>query len=465
MLQRIKAHISEEIALHDVFGATSYQMLLEVMEDFKSSLKQQGIVAKRVLIKGENNRYFVALILSLLALDNEVILQEPQSTCSESKSTIDLYNINFEIAISEQQPIVLSHQNTNHQIEQAKLFFFSSGSTDIPKIFGFTLHQLHLFFDNWTDYIQLSKADLTLCPLSITHSHGTVLSFGALFVGSTLVFTKQSKLDVEELSELLSTYQPSILSGVPNIYRKLLHQLPKNFVGFRKLRYAFCGSAPMSAQLSQDFFDNHGKYINQAYGVSEIGPICADLQPELGLGTIGKVIQNIDYKIVDEDGAQVELNTIGELIVKADFMTDGYLNQSETTAATFKNGWLHTKDLVSEDELQRITIVGRKSSFINIAGFKVHPAEIEKCIANFQLDMEVAVKETIENGKTIIVAFLESEHNINLEKLKAHCQQQLAHYKIPTKFIQVAQLPKNSIGKVRYNQISKSTDDQFLPTI
>jgi acyl-CoA synthetase (AMP-forming)/AMP-acid ligase II len=445
-----------KIAIIDIEGSITYGELERLEKEYGQHLQELNLVKKRVIVKGKNDRYIVALILALIKNDNEIILQEPQSTVSETERIVEFYGIEYLLEANKNGVIKLELSPANESlISECKIYYFSSGSVGIPKIFGFTTTKFESLFQSWINYIDLKNDDVTLCPLSLTHFHGSVISFTALMAGNSLIFLSESSLQMTELEALLINHLPSIITGVPNLYQKLITHLPIGFNGFKNIKYAFCGSAPMSAQLAQNMFDTFGIYINQAYGLSEIGPICVDLEPQKGLGTVGKVIPTIEYKVVDENDQPVAKGNEGELVVKADFMTDGYLMQEQLTKETFRKGWLYTNDIVVEDEFKRLTIVGRKSSFINIAGFKVQPIEIEDVITSFQSDIIVAVKEKTINGKQQIVAYLENGEPIDINALEKYCAEKLAHYKRPTSYVLVDQLPKNTIGKIRYNLIQE----------
>ena len=96
--------------------------------------------------------------------------------------------------------------------------------------------------------------------------------------------------------------------------------------------------------------------------------------------SVGKVTSQIEYQILDDNGVQILDEKEGELIVRAAFMCNGYINDSEATTSSFKNSWLYTKDIVKRDSNGNIIIIGRKSNFINVSGYKIYPVEIEKVL-------------------------------------------------------------------------------------
>lgn len=454
-------HISSKTAVKDSFGCINYADLNCLYNELLNLVVKSTINENRIVLIGNNNRYLITLIMVLLDTKNEVILQEPKATMAETVKLIASYQANYLIDLNQcfkkgQFNLVFEEFNTTSlNISKAKLYYFSSGSTGQPKLFGYTIQNLIQLLQNWITTIKQEEKDIVLCPLTISHFHGTILSFSALKCKNTLLFLDKDALDIDQIETLLITFKPSIISGIPYFYQKLINQL-KNRNILQGLKYAFCGSAPLTVQLAQHFNQHFKVHLNQAYGLSEIGVIGVDLNPQLGLGTVGKVLQKIVYKIINEDGNEVQKGEEGELIVCADYMTNGYLNLPEVTKKTFKNGWLYTSDIVKEDEFGRITILGRKSSFIIISGFKVYPTEIEQVILSFNPTINVAVKDQITNEeKTIIVAFIEANSTINLDALKVHCTKHLASYKLPSVYKFVNKLPKNSVGKIKYHQIEK----------
>ena len=162
---------------------------------------------------------------------------------------------------------------------------------------------------------------------------------------------------------------------------------------FRKVREAFGGSlkffvgggALLDAEL-QRFFYAIGIPMFQGYGLSEATPVISTNSPKYHwhrFGSSGKILIPLDLKIVDEQGHELPHGEKGEIIIRGENVMVGYWKNPEATAATVRDGWLHTGDMgyVSKDEF--LYVLGRfKSLLIASDGEKYSPEGMEEAIVD-----------------------------------------------------------------------------------
>lgn len=162
---------------------------------------------------------------------------------------------------------------------------------------------------------------------------------------------------------------------------------------FRKVREAFGsslkffvgGGALLDAEL-QRFFYAIGIPMFQGYGLSEATPVISTNSPKYHwhrFGSSGKILIPLDLKIVDEQGHELPHGEKGEIIIRGENVMAGYWKNSEATAATVRDGWLHTGDMgyVSKDEF--LYVLGRfKSLLIASDGEKYSPEGMEEAIVD-----------------------------------------------------------------------------------
>ncbi|MCP4124685.1 MAG: acyl--CoA ligase [Bacteroidetes bacterium] len=345
-------------------------------------------------------------------------------------------------------------KKTEIEAEDPYVLFSSSGSSGRPKVFELTQSQYYHQIINVRDNFGFTADDSALCALHFSHNHAICLIFSIIAAGGTAHLMPLSKALAPNIIQYISEYQISVFSNVPMIYKAfadLASHLDTS--GLRSLRMAICGSAPLSAQVAEIFFDKFGQHLHQSYGLSEIGPVCVNLFEDgiHNYGSVGKIFPQIDFKVVDEDGKIVPPGGEGHLLLKGFSMTNGYLNNPEANAKMFPDGWLHTQDIVQLDSNCGISIIGRRSNFINVGGLKVFPAEIERTIMNMPSVKEVAVvSENDALFGQVIKAFIvkQDDANIQEEDVKSWCVKHLSNFKVPKTVLFTKELPKNAIGKV-----------------
>src|SRR5918992_2601634 len=126
----------------------------------------------------------------------------------------------------------------------------------------------------------------------------------------------------------------------------------------------------------------------QGYGMTEAtGPITTTLSDRVRRGAVGHVVPNTELKIADlADGRELDIEEVGEIMVRGPQVMLGYLNQPEATAATVEpDGWLHTGDVGRVDADGYLHVVDRVKEIIKYKAYQVAPAELEAVLINHPL--------------------------------------------------------------------------------
>ncbi len=179
-----------------------------------------------------------------------------------------------------------------------------------------------------------------------------------------------------------------------NIFVKIINWLPYKiadvlvFSKIRKIfgnnmRYIVGGGALLDIR-QQRFFYTLGVPVYQGYGLSEATPIIsANTQEIHKMGSSGRVIPNVECKILKSDGTEAAVGEQGQILIKGNNVMKGYYKNPETTAKTIIDGWLYTGDLGYIDEDDFLVVIGReKALLISADGEKYSPEGIEEAIQN-----------------------------------------------------------------------------------
>jgi acyl-CoA synthetase (AMP-forming)/AMP-acid ligase II len=192
-----------------------------------------------------------------------------------------------------------------------------------------------------------------------------------------------------------------------------------------------------------------------AYGLTEFTGVCTMTRPgdpiEVVAETSGRPISGVEVRIVDEDGAPVELGTRGEIAVRGIGVMRGYLGDPEATSEIIRDGWLATGDVGWIGEDGNLRIVDRLKDMLVVGGFNVYPAEVEHALLAHPAVSQVAVIGLPDEllGE-VPAAFVvpTSGTEVDVPALVDHCRERLAKFKVPRTVWVVDQLPLNAVGKV-----------------
>ena len=214
------------------------------------------------------------------------------------------------------------------------------------------------------------------------------------------------------------------------------------------VRLFVCGSAPLPAQLLEEFRGKFGATILERYGMTEtLMNIGNPYVGERRAGSVGLALPGISVKVVE-----------GEIFVKGPNVFARYWGREEATAAAFVDGWFRTGDLGSIAADGYVTLAGRRSDLIISSGFNVYPREIEEFLLEQPEVCEVAVTGQADAVKgEVPVAFVVGNAACDLADLERRCRLALASFKVPKEFVLVDALPRNALGKVQKHLLPKKS--------
>jgi fatty-acyl-CoA synthase len=204
--------------------------------------------------------------------------------------------------------------------------------------------------------------------------------------------------------------------------------------------------------------DMHASEITIAYGQTESSPVITQTRTddpiELRVATVGRVLPNVEMKIVDiETGATLPPGKQGELCTRGYLVMKGYYKMPEETArAIDADGWLHTGDLAVMDENGYTKITGRIKQMIIRGGENIYPREIEEFLYTHPgiSDVQVYGVPDRKYGEQVMAAIIPKKGvTMTEEEVKEFCKGKIANYKIPKYVKFVDGYPMTASGKIQ----------------
>jgi acyl-CoA synthetase (AMP-forming)/AMP-acid ligase II len=221
------------------------------------------------------------------------------------------------------------------------------------------------------------------------------------------------------------------------------------------LRLGTTGAAPMPVEVKNKIFKLFPDLrLTETFGMSETTATGTNALHDDFVskhGTVGKVRINLEARLVDENGNDVEPGEVGEIIYRGPTVMKEYYRNPEATAEAFDGGWFHSGDLMRQDEDGYFYVVDRKKDMLISGGENIYPAEIEEVLYAHPKILEAAVigvpdPEWGEAVKAVVVT-AENE-TLSESEVVEYCRQHLAGYKKPKSVEFVSALPRNATGKV-----------------
>ena len=368
----------------------------------------------------------------------------------------------------------------NPEGDSIATMLYTSGTTGFPKGVMLTFNNLSSELEGLEKKNLLEPSDQILALLPFHHVlplTATVLII--LKYQASIVFVK--KIASKEILEALDKNNVTALVGVPRVFklfydgikqqidskfitrtiyklmtkiksfkirRKVFAKVHEKFGG--KLTFIVSGGAKLDPEIGE-FYETLGIYVQEGYGLTETSPVIAvNTREGRKIGTVGKKLDNIEAKIVDE-----------ELWVKGPIVMKGYYNKPEKTAEVItEDGWFKTGDLASIDDEGYITIRGRRNSMIVLSnGKNIDPEKLENKVIekSKRLIKELGVFGHNDKLVAIIVPDLLECRKQGITNIKAYVKNIVEDYnltvhnyeKILDYKLYEEELPKTRVGKLR----------------
>lgn len=292
----------------------------------------------------------------------------------------------------------------------------------------------------------MDERDRILGVAAFCHSYAfTSVVVRSLIAGATII--AQEDFFPRDVARLIETERVTAFPGVPFMWQLLADlNAPSDL---SSLRHAISAGAPLSPDTARKMRENYGVVVCQQYGTTETGAIAFNRGPGADSTSVGLPITGVEVQIVDEHGSEVACDVEGDVRVRTAHAARRYDEEVAHSDTWFEGEWFHTGDVGRLDAEGRLTLVGRKRGFINVAGNKVDPGEVEAVLCRHPAVAEAAVVAVVDrHGDEKIKAVVVPKSECTRDELLQHCRAYMADYKCPRAIEIRGELPKSPLGKV-----------------
>jgi fatty-acyl-CoA synthase len=342
---------------------------------------------------------------------------------------------------------------------------YTSGTTSKPKGVMITHRNAWVNATGMLVHWPMSPADRYLWTLPMFHANGWTFTWIVTAVGATHVCAR--RVDVETIYRQINDEQittlcaaPTVLIGIANGPESLRKTLR------RGVRLLTAGAPPAAATIERVEGDL-GWNVTQVYGLTETSPfitVCEPLPEHGALDPVARakvkaltgveLITSGELRVVDEEMRDVPQDgaTLGEIVARGNVVMKGYYADPEATEKAFRGGWFHSGDAAVVHASGYVEIRDRFKDVIISGGENISSIEVEGALLRHPAVLEVAVvgmphEKWGESPHAFVV--LRPGAEATAEQLREHARGVLAHFKVPTAYTFVAELPKTSTGKIQ----------------
>lgn len=346
-----------------------------------------------------------------------------------------------------------NESSSSTEANDVAFIFLTSGSTAQPKLVPITHRGICFSCFNTQRVLELTAKDVNLNVLPMFHVHGLVTNvLLPLSAGSSIICA--GEFSGETFLNWLTTFGVTWYSVGPPIHSLILETILRDG-GINKppaLRFIRSGSAKLSPQVATSLESHLGVPMLEAYGMSEVLTATNTLLPPHPRkpGSVG-VSVGAELGIMASTGDLLGIGEQGEVVIRGDNVTPGYLDNREANLLTFAGDWFHTGDLGYLDEDGFLFLSGRIKEVINRGGEKVAPQEVEAALLEIPGIKQAAVYGIPHKllGEDVAAAVvLDPNTELTPISIRRQLLQRLAYFKVPTHLLNVTELPLTASGKL-----------------
>ena len=438
------AEAGHKPAITDSVGVYNYFDLLSQIDKYGSQLATKNLSGSVVAILSDYNFYTIALFLELIRRGC-IIVPIVGNNANEIIKRLEIARVDITISLNPNGSLILSQGpgGDKHPLVEtlsskniSGLILFSSGSTGQPKAM---IHDVNNLINKFQG--KKSKNLTILVFLMFDHIGGLNTLFNMIAMEAHIIIPSDRK--PETIAFLIDKHQIHLLPTSPTFLNLMLMSNIDKSYDLSSIKMITYGTEPMPDSLLKKLRIRFPRVrFLQTFGTSETGIA----------QTVSRSSDSLEMKLDDPDCEYKVLN--GELLLRSKTQVLGYLNASMESFT--EDGWFRTGDLVEVIDDGYIRIIGRSNEIINVGGEKVLPQEIESVLMEIPEIVDVLVRGELNiiTGQTVvadIVVLGQFDQKEFKSRLRKHCLNRLARYKMPTKINFIDQVNTSSRFKKKRN--------------
>jgi fatty-acyl-CoA synthase len=330
---------------------------------------------------------------------------------------------------------------------------YTAGTTGRPK--GVLLSHKNCM---WASVNIITNIDLqpeyrVLLVFPLYHAAAFIILVSNLFLGCTQVTLRA--FDPKRVMALIEEEKINRMTSPPTVWNFILQLPDLDKYDTSSVRSLSSGAESMPLETKKKLLKHFpNAALGETYGMTETAGTITTLHPKdvlTKMASVGKPFVNVEIRLVDDEGNDVPVGEVGEILARGPNVMAGYYKDPEATSETLRGGWLHTGDLGRLDEEGFLYIVDRKKDMIITGGENVYPREIEEVLYGHPKILEAAVIGLPDPdwGERIhaVVALKEGE-SLSEQEVIDYCKRYIASFKKPKSVEFVDRLPRSPAGKV-----------------
>jgi non-ribosomal peptide synthetase component E (peptide arylation enzyme) len=417
--------------------------------------------SKAYVCAGEFKNFDYAAMIHELVAD----LPDLKSVVVSGRSSVANFH-SLELGLSQHQPLA-QHERVHMDPDAVMRMAFTSGTTGDPKgvmhCFNTTLYAVEVIIKEM--FVTQDDVHLIWLPVGLNWGYLTLMQ--TIMTGSKAVLME--RFQAERALQLIEHHRVSFIPTAPASLLSILNVPDFQKYDCNSLRVVVTGGASAAIETIRAYQQNMKGHLLELYGMLETGfHTFTRFEDDLEKvnGTIGRVVDQMKLRIIDEDGKDVPYGAEGEIAAYGPSVHLGYYNNPTANQELFtEDDWFRTGDLGRfVDDAGNVMIVGRRKEMINRGGKKFFPREIEEILYAHPAILHVAIVGTQDprlGERNCLCVVLKPGAQFSLQDAVGLLKGQVADYKLPEAIEYFEELPFTPTGKIRRHVLTASVQGRM----
>lgn len=354
------------------------------------------------------------------------------------------------LSVASQQTDV---PETRTELDDIASIIYTSGTTGRPKGATQSNRSILSNVQGCCTRNKFSREDRLLCALPLFNNFAiNVVMMSAFASGATLVVL--DRFDARKVLDHISAHACTYFAGTPTMFAYLLQEYNPATDKIESLRVTNSGGSHCAGSLIEQVQETFGTAHLDGYGQTEACGFTT-LNPLVGVrkaNSVGVPLSNIWVKIVSDDGHEMPVGEVGEIVERGDaFSIHRYWNRPEINEQVYRDGWFHSGDLGYVDDDGYLYVVDRKQDLIITGGANIYPAEVEEVLYSHPkvaMAAVVGVPDPLKGELAKAFIILKKGETATEEEIIRFTRDRMAKYKAPRSVEFVESLPQGPTGKI-----------------
>ena len=343
----------------------------------------------------------------------------------------------------------------NSKLEDIIVISYTSGTSGkFSKGVKLSNKSISFVSEEYRKVYNLNNKSKIITVLPLWHNYAMFACLTSAMMSNAEIIIME-KWDIENFIYINNYFKPDIFPGSPYMYIDIINR-DLDTINLSSLRICDSGGDSLPIECIKKFEHKTNAIITEGYGLTETASLTHFnySAKERKIGSLGKCVTNVECKITDLNGNEIEKGKWGLLWIKGPMVFDGYVNNKELTNEVLKDDWFNTNDVVKADEEGYYYIAGRLSDIKNYNQNEITLREIENILYKFDGVKRVFIKKEFNKETNFyyynIYAILKEKYDIS--SLYDYIKKTLTNIVVNNVEI-LDNLPITGTGKVKRNKL------------